>query len=129
VTDATALTLLGIYTDGIRWMAALAGYIILGNVVRGYVPAFYAARDKWAKLFFGLFLVIAGTVIPISRRWPPLGYYTVLFNIIVAIFWTFAAMAGWSGLIGRAQRPWAMVGTAGLLLAGTTLAAALTDVS
>ena len=118
--------MLAIYTDGMRWWGALAGYAILANMMRGYAPPPDAERDKWTKLAFALFLVIAGTLIPLSFRVPWLAQGTVRWNVIVAIFWTCASAAGWLGLSGRAQRPWAMRSSGSLLLGGAMFAAALT---
>lgn len=117
---------LTVYTDGLRWWGALAGLAILINMMRGYAPPPDAQRDKWTKLSFASFLVIAGTVIPLTNRIDGFTQATMLFQCIAAVFWTFAAAAGWLGLQGRAVRPVPMRLSAALLLAVSMYASVLT---
>lgn len=116
-----------IYADGMSWWAAMAGFLVLRNIFRGFRPGINESRDWWMRLLFALFLLIAGFFLPLVRKWDWLAVGTLQFEILRSVNWTLASSAGWIGLSGRAQRPWAMRVSGGLLLGGALFASALSN--
>jgi hypothetical protein len=124
-----AVTVLAVLTDGLRWWGALAGFVLLWMLShRHIVPATFKMH-RAGIVAFAAFLVIAGSLIPVTTRWTWLAQGTLEWACIVLAFWTCAALAGWLFVLAKIARPLPMALSSGLLLGVAIYAAALTDVA